>query len=234
MLLTAQQLEKCMQVTGQKIIQEEGHYWLEKNEKRYLLMPWRHNKRLNNMRQCVMDGSVRGISAMKSECVVQKCFPLFSLAAREIDVCQWLLDDQVQEVFALTDQERVFHLIGRLKSGRRITIDISNTLHENVRETERHEVIASHGNLCDLPVGMQLATEDIYAFRSDSEYPQTFSEVILEKEFYTREEAAIIRDIRGLMANEAALAERENHMDDLKKIVAAAVKSAQTLKRVEV
>ena len=234
MLLNQQQLETCKRATGQIIYEKEGHYWLEKDGKNYLLMPWRHNKRLNNMRQCVLDGSVHGISAMKSECVMQNCYPIFSLAAREIDVCEWLLQDQVEEVFALTDSQRVFHLIGRMKSGRRITVDISNALHENVRETERHEVIASHGSLCDLPVGMQLATEDIYAFRTDSEYPQTFSEVMLEKEFYTREEAAVIRDVRALMADEKMLAEREGRMDELMKIVYAAQQSAQKLERVGV
>ena len=234
MLLTAQQLQTCMQATGQEITYSEGHYWLLKDGKRYLLMPWRTNKRLNNMRQVMTPDFAAGVSAMKSECVVQQCYPLFSLAAKEIDVCEWVLGDTVEEVFALTDNAHVFHLIGRMSRGARITIDISNTLHENVRETERHEVFARGGSLVDLPVGMQLATEDIYTFRSDSEYPETYSEVILGDTFYTREEAAIIRDVQQVLANPQVLAQRENRYDELMRIVGAAVRSSQNLRREEV
>lgn len=104
MLLTNEQLKTCMDATGQEIVYRDGHYWMKKDEKEYLLMPWRTNKRLNNMRLCISNGSISDISAMKSECVVQRCFPLFSLAAKEIDICEWMLGEQVQEVFALTDE----------------------------------------------------------------------------------------------------------------------------------
>ena len=234
MRLTEQQLQTCMQATGQQIVYEGGHYWLLKDGKRYLLMPWRTNKRLNNMRQVMTPDFAAGVSAMKAECVVQQCYPLLSLAAKEIDICEWVLGDTLEEVFALTDERHVFHLIGRMSRGARITIDISNTLHENVRETERHEVFARGGSLVDLPVGMQLATEDIYAFRSDSEYPETFSEVILGDTFYTREEAAIIRDIQHLLADEKALAQRETRLDELMRMVNAAICSSQNLTREEV
>lgn len=234
MLLTNEQLKTCMSATGQEIVYRDGHYWMKKDEKEYLLMPWRTNKRLNNMRLCISNGSISDISAMKSECVVQRCFPLFSLAAKEIDICEWMLGEQVQEVFALTDEAHVFHLIGRMKSGKRITVDISNNLHENVRETERHEVISSNGSLADFPVGMQIATEDIYAFTVDSEHPRTYSEVILGHEFYTREEAAIIRDVQFLLADENERAKRENRMNELLCIVNAAILSSKELKRKEV
>ncbi|MBR5289145.1 MAG: hypothetical protein IKU34_11255 [Clostridia bacterium] len=234
MLLTKEQLKTCTDVTGQEIVYRDGHYWMKRDAREYLLMPWRANKRLSNMRTCILDGSVRDISVMKSECVVQRCFPLSSLAAKELDICEWVLDDRIAEVFALTDETHVFHLIGRMKSGRRITIDISNNLHENVRETERHEVISSNGSLVDLPVGMQLATEDIYAFTADCEHPQVFSEVILGQEFYTREQAAIIRDVRSLLLNEKELETRESRMDELQRIVHAAFLSSKELKRKEI
>lgn len=234
MLLTAQQLETCMQATGQRIEYADGHYWLLLDEKRCLLMPWRTNKRLNNMRQVMTPVFAAGVSAMKSECVVQRCYPLEALAAREIDICEWVLGDKITEVFALTDEAQVFHLIGRMAGGARITIDITNALHESVRETERHEVFAKGGSLVDLPVGMQLATEDIYAFRSDSEYPETYSEVILDDTFYTREEAALIRDIRQALANPQELALRKTRYAELMRVVEAAVRSSKTLRREEV
>ena len=234
MLLTTQQLQTCTQVIGHEIRYDEGHYWLMMEEKRYLLMPWRTNKRLNNMRQVMTPAFAAGVSAMKSECVVQQCYPLASLAAREIDICEWVLGDKVESVFALTDESRVFHLIGRMSRGARITIDITNALHENVRETERHEVFAKGGSLVDLPVGMQLATEDIYAFRSDSEYPETFSEVILDDTFYTREEAAIIRDAQSVLSSRELLAQRATRLDELMQIVDAAFCSCRNLERKEV
>lgn len=234
MRLTTQQLQTCMQATGQDIAYSNGHYWLLKDDKRYLLTPWRTNKRLNNMRQVMTPAFAAGVSAMKSECVIQQGYPLLSLAAREIDVCEWVLGDKVAEVFALTDETHVFHLIGRMTSGARITIDITNALHDNVRETERHEVFAKGGSLVDLPVGMQLAAEDIYTFHSDSEYPETYSEVILDDAFYTREEAALIRDVQYVLADKQALAQRETRLEELMHVVDAAMRSSKTLRREEV
>ena len=234
MLLTAKQLAACIQATGQNIEYRDGHYWLLLHEKRYLLMPWRTNKRLSNMRQVMTPDFAAGVSAMKSECVVQQCFPLLSLAAREIDICEWVLGDKVREVFALTDESRAFHLIGRMARGARITIDITNTLNEGVRETARHEVFAKGGSLVDLPVGMQLATEDVYAFRTDSAIPKTHSEVILGDTFYTREEAALIRDVQQVLANPQELILRETRLDELMCVVKAAMRSSQTLRREEV
>ena len=234
MRLTTQQLQTCTQVIGHEVRYDDGHYWLMLDGKRHLLMPWRTNKRLNNMRQVMTPAFAAGVSAMKSECVVQQCYPLSALAAREIDICEWVLGDKIVSVFALTDESRVFHLIGRMSRGARITIDITNALHENVRETERHEVFAKGGSLVDLPVGMQLATEDIYAFRSDSEYPETYSEVILGDTFYTREEAAIIRDAESILRSRELLAQRETRLDELMQIVHAAFRSNRTLRREEV
>jgi len=234
MLLTTRQLETCMQATSQQIEYCDGHYWLILHEKRYLLMPWRTNKRLSNMRQVMTPTFAAGVSAMKSECVVQSCYPIEALAAKEIDICEWVLGDKVAEVFALTDEAQVFHLIGRMARGTRITIDITNALHGAVRETERHEVFAKGGSLVDLPVGMQLATEDIYAFRSDSEYPETYSEVILGDAFYSREEAALIRDVQHVLADKQALALRETRMPELMRAVQAAMRSSKTLRREEV
>ena len=234
MLLTAKQLETCMQATGQSIEYHDGHYWLLLSEKRFLLMPWRTNKRLNNMRQVMTPEFAAGVSAMKSECVVQRCYPLEALAAKEIDICEWVLGDKITEVFALTDEAQVFHLIGRMESGARITIDITNALHEGVRETERHEVFAKGGSLVDLPVGMQLATEDIYTFRMDSDIPETYSEVILGDTFYTREEAALIRDVQQVLSNQKELARRETRYAELMRVVKAAIRSNKMLRREEV
>ena len=234
MLLTARQLETCMQATGQQIEYSGGNYWLILHDRRCLLMPWRTNKRLSNMRQVMTPAFAAGVSAMKSECVMQNCYPIQALAAKEIDICEWVLGDKVTEVFALTDEAQVFHLIGRMEGGARITIDITNALHDAVRETERHEVFAKGGSLVDLPVGMQLATEDIYAFRSDSESPETYSEVILGDTFYSREEAALIRDVQHVLADEQELVQRETRMLELMRVVQAAMRSSKTLRCEEV
>lgn len=234
MLLSHQQLETCTKAIGHQVVYDQGHHWLILSKERHLLMPWRTNKRLNNMRQVMTPDFAAGVSAMKSECVMQRCYPIFALAAKEIDVCEWVLGDTVQDVFAQTDGAHVFHLIGRMARGSRITIDISNTLNETVRETERHEVFAKGGSLVDLPVGMQLASEDIYAFRSDAPYPDTYSEVILGDTFYTREEAAIIRDAQYLLSNPQALAKRRTRLDELMQVVHAACRSSKVLEREEV
>ena len=234
MLLSAQQLEACMQITGQRMEYCDGFYWLILDEKRFLLMPWRTNKRLNNMRQVMTPDFSAGVSAMKSECVMQACYPIKALAAKEIDICEWVLQDRIETVFALTDGEQVFSLIGRMSRGARITIDITNALNEATRETERHEVFAKGGSLVDLPVGMQWAAEDIYTFRTDSVHPTSHTEVILGDTFYTREQAALIRDVQQLLADRQALALRETRFSELENVIASALLSSRTLSLKEV
>ena len=162
------------------------------------------------MRGKIQDGTVKNAVAMKAECVVQRNNPIEAVVIREMDIAEWVLGDRFNAVFALTDNNRVMHLIGRMNSGARVTLDLTNGLNEQTRETERHEVIAADGDMCDLPVGMQFASEDIYAFNSEKKEPETFTGVIIEDEFYTREEAQILRDAMSVINNENEQIENEN------------------------
>ena len=137
-------------------------------------------------------------------------------------------------MFALTDERHVMHLIGRFASGARCTLDLSNGLNEGTRETERHEVLAPEGDLCDLPVGMQFASEDIYAFSSDDPVPGTYMEVMIGNEFYTREEAQILRDADVILADESEMKRRAVRLEELMAIVTLACQSSRDHVRMEV
>ena len=155
MLLDEKQLRRVSDKLGAEVVFEDGFYWISTADEKLPLFPWRQVMRLMNMRKCVADRSVYDISVMKSECVEQKCFSILALAMRECEICEWLLGDSIVSVFAQTDKERVMHMIARMKSGILCSIDITNGLNEGTRETNRHEIISSVGELCDLPVGMQ-------------------------------------------------------------------------------
>ena len=234
MLLTDNQLERLTKKTGFPISLHEGLYWIKLESKEYMLMPWRQITRLKNMRGKIQDGTVKNAVAMKAECVVQRCNPIETAAMREMDVAEWVLGEQFAAIFALTDNKRVMHLIGRMASGARFTLDLTNGLNEQTRETERHEVIAADGDLCDLPVGMQFASEDIYAFNSDEKEPAAFMEVIIEDEFYTREEAQILRDAMLVISDEKEREYRTRRYQELKKLAAIANYSSESRQRVEV
>ena len=186
------------------------------------------------MRKCVADRSVYDVSVMKSECVEQKCFSVLSLAMRECEICEWLLGDSIVSVFAQTDKERVMHMIARMKSGILCSVDITNGLNEGTRETNRHEIISSVGELCDLPVGMQYASEDTYVFNSDKAVPSSYTEVIIEDVLYTREEAQIIRDALTLLGDSRAREDRKAQFERIKNIAETALKSSDECKLREV
>lgn len=234
MLLTNAQQDRLSRKTGYPIDYHDGQYWITIGEKELFLMPWRQITRLKNMRGKIQDGTVSNAVAMKAECVVQRCHPIEAVTVREMDIAEWVLGDSFTSIFALTDNERVMHLIGRMKSNARVTLDLTNGLNEMTRETERHEVIAADGDLCDLPVGMQFASEDIYAFRSDAKEPETFMEVIIEDEFYTREEAQVLRDAMTVIASEEEQAYRVKRFEKLRKMVETAKYSSERRQRVEV
>ncbi len=234
MLLGKEQLRRVGDKVGAEVVFEDGFYWLSTAEWKLPLFPWRQIMRLMNMRKCVADRSVYDISVMKSECVEQKCFSVFALAMRECEICEWLLGDSIASVFAQTDKERVLHLIARMKSGILCSIDITNGLNEGTRETNRHEIISSVGELCDLPVGMQYAAEDTYVFNSDRAVPKSYTEVIIEDLLYTREEAQLIRDALTLMNDGKARDLRMKSFERMKNIVEAAIRSSDECVRLEV
>ncbi len=234
MLLTEKQIGRLSGRIGYPVLYDKGFYFLNKDGQRLLLMPWHENMRLKNMRQKVRGRVIGPVSAMKSECVDQRCYPIEAVTARELDVCEWVLGEKITSVFALTDECRVMHLIGRFASGARCTLDLSCGLNEGTRETERHEVLAPDGNLCDLPVGMQFASEDIYAFSSDDPVPGTYMEVMIGDEFYTREEAQILRDAGAVLADEDEMKRRAVRLEELTAIVALAFRSSRERARMEV
>ena len=226
MLLTEEQIKRINIKANADIRFENSWYWLFAKEGKIPLFPWRQNMRLRNMQKEVANGSIYDISVIKCECTEQKCFSVSALAMREFEICEWLLNDTVISVFAQTDNKNVFHVIGRMKSGVRCSIDITNGLNIGTRETNRHEIISSVGELCDLPVGMQYASEDTYVFRGDCAVPQFYTEVIIENELYTREEAQLIRDALTLVCDEGARAERIKRFAYLENVVKWAEKSS--------
>lgn len=234
MLLNQQQLTKVSDKVHATVTCEDGQYWLDDGSDRVALFPWRQNMRLNNMRKKVQDGTIHDISVIKSECTDQRCFPILKLAMREFDICEWLLDEKIGQLFAQTDNKHAFHLIGRFEGGARCSLDISNGLNEGTRETNRHEIISSVGNLTDLPVGMQYASEDIYAFRSDDPVPDTYMEVIIEDEFYTREEAQLIRDANSLKGNADEIQKRMRQYAHIRMLAEKALQSSEQVCPVEV
>ena len=234
MLLTDDQMKRLTQKTGFPVSRHDGLYWIGLEDGEYMLMPWREITRLKNMRGKLRDGTVRNPVAMKAECVVQRGNPIGALTMREMDVAEWVLGDRFTAMFALTDGKHVMHLIGRMESGARVTLDLTNGLNERTRETERHEVIASDGDLCDLPVGMQYASEDIYVFDSDEKDPAAFTEVIIGDEFYTREEAQIFRDALRVVGDEKERQYRTKRYEELKKLAETAKCSSGSLQLTEV
>lgn len=234
MILTNDQLGRLTEKAGYPIVRHDGQYWIIKDKQEYMLMPWRQITRLKNMRGKIQDGTVKNAVAMKAECVVQRNNPIEAVAIREMDIAEWVLGDRFNAVFALTDNNRVMHLIGRMNSGARVTLDLTNGLNEQTRETERHEVIAADGDMCDLPVGMQFASEDIYAFNSEKKGPETFTGVIIEDEFYTREEAQILRDAMSVINNENEQIYRIKRYQELKKLIEIANRSSESRQRMEV
>ena len=234
MLLAKEQLDRISQKLGAEVIFKDGFYWLTVDGKKVPLYPWRQIMRLMNMRKSVLDRSIYDISVMKSECVEQRCFSILSLTMRECEICQWLLGDAIASVFAQTDNKNVLHMIARMKSGVLFSLDLTNGLNEGTRETNRHEIISSVGELCDLPVGMQYAAEDTYVFNSDLATPTSYTEVIIEDVLYTREEAQLIRDALTLINDEKAIDERIKSFEGLEKIAEIALKSSDECRRLEV
>lgn len=190
-------------------------------------LPHRSERRFVELKNIAQNGTLSGISVFRIARIIEKGADLSEALYREIDLCQWILNDKIATVMAIRNGN-VINVIAKTKSDVVCTIEVSATLAEGVTPIDKHEIIAEHGIACDVVVDAQLKQDSIYVFGKDE---KKFTDVDFELYGLSIEEIAIVRA--------AFTAAQKNESDSLiaadsevNAIVAAINKSADTLERV--
>lgn len=192
------------------------------------LLPWRNERRFIEFKNLVNDGSLQGISVMRVCRIDNSNEDINRLIYRELDLCEWILGSRVESIFAISNGDRAYNMIAKLKSGIVCTIEVATTLSEDAKVIDKHEIIAQHGVACDRVVDTQVAQQSIYVFKDTNEIA-TYQDVDFELYDYSIQEVAIIRQAFDVLRKEELrknLVESAKHLNDL---VTLAQKSSKNL-----
>ncbi len=204
-----------------------------KDEKEIPLLPWRRERRFIELKNLVNDGTLEGISTMRT-CRIDKVNKsLNDLIYCELDLCEWILDSKVQSIFTVKNGDRVANIVVKLQSGVVCTIELATTLSNDVNVIDKHEIIAQRGVASDRVVDTQIPQQSIYVF-TNKEKPLTYIDVDFELYNYNVEDVAIIRQSFDIMQDKSLADKLTMSAKHLKNMVKISEKSADLLSNMQV
>ncbi len=196
--------------------------------KTFPLLPWRFERRFEELKKLVESKTVEGISVFRIISVGHKGESLDALLARELDICRFVLSDEIAELFAIAEGSAL-NVSAKLKSGALCTLELAATLPEAEQPISKHEIITARGIASDMNVDTQAMQSSIYVYGKKTE---SFTDVDFELFGLTIREVATVRAAFAAARDSElrALFEQETvRLDNLTKL---ANRSATTLENI--
>ena len=191
------------------------------------LLSHRSERRFIELKNMAQNGTLSGISVMRTARIINKNADINEALYRELDLCQWILNDEICRVTTMSNGN-ILNIIATTKNGIVCTIEISATLNDGIKPIDKHEIIAQHGIACDVVVDAQLKQDSIYVY-ADTE--QKYTDVDFELYGLSIEEIAIVRAAFSL-AQSKSCEENLNTNKILTSLVNAVNSSAEKCERV--
>ena len=113
------------------------------------LLPWRYERRFEELKKLVDSKTVDGISVFRIISIGRKTDCLRALLTREIDIARFVLGTEVSEVFAIGNGAAL-NVSLKMANGVICTIELATTLPEDEERISKHEVITARGIACDM------------------------------------------------------------------------------------
>jgi|LSQX01.3.fsa_nt_gb hypothetical protein len=195
------------------------------------LLPWRNERRFIELKNLANDGTLCGISAMRTCRIEKESMDIDSIIYREFDLCEWLLGSDISSIYAVSNKKKATNIIVQLKSGVMCTIEVATTLSKDTDIIDKHEIIAKRGVACDRVVDTQMPQKSIYVF-TDKKDPDTYIDVDFELYGYDIEEIAIIRQAFELIGNDELaknFIQREKHLNQLVRLSQTSVDTSSNI-----
>ena len=195
------------------------------NGEEFPVFPHRFERRFIELQKLVCDGTLFGVSVMRTARIVENGSNIFNELYRELDICQYVLKRKIKTITAVQN-DNVINVIAVTEDKIVCTIEISATLPSGEMPIDKHEVISQRGIACDIVVDAQLRQDSIYVFSNEN---KKYTDVDFEIFGLSVEETAIVRAAFAA-AQEDFSAAREN-AKNLRRLVELAEKSAETKER---
>ena len=190
------------------------------------LFAHRYERRIIELKNLVLGGTLFGISVMRTARIVQKGKDVFDELYRELDICQYVLGRKIKTITVIQN-DNVLNTIAVTDDKIVCTIEISATLSENEVSKDKHEIISQRGIACDIVVDAQLKQDSIYVFSDEN---KKYTDVDFEIFGLSIEDTAVVRAAFAL-SSAKDLMSLKNNAENLSELIKLAKKSAQTNER---
>lgn len=228
---------KLCEKTVHRIWNKEAPVWsfeedaVRIGDDRVPLMFWRFDRRLTEMRGLVGQ-SVCQLCAYKSVRVDHAGEDFDAILLREIDVCQWLLGQDIVSVYAISSGDKALLALAETASGIVCAIDLAATLSPESKVITRHEITGVEGLITDRAINEQIPIDALYLFQKDRKHPETFTDMDYSMLGLNPEEIQVVDFVIDLLADPTQYGELQSRYERLKKLVGVVRKSIETGEKV--
>ena len=193
------------------------------------LLSWRHERRFIELRNLIEEGAVREISVMRSLCIAPKGTPIDGLFLRELDLCEWILNERIYEIFAVENAGMARNAILKTESGIICSLELAATLAEGTQIHDKHEIISRGGVATDRVVDTQIPQSSIYVMKENAE-TEEYLDVDAELFGLSPEECAAVRQCFDMAKNGYVLTEEVKRLKRLTELSSESVQSGKNIR----
>lgn len=190
------------------------------------LFAHRYERRIIELEKLANDGTLFGISVMRTARIVERGSDVFDELYRELDICQYVLRRKIKTITVMQN-ERVLNTIAVTDDGIVCTIEVSATLTKGEPPKDKHEIISQRGIACDIVVDAQLKQDSIYVFGNEN---KKYTDVDFEIFGLLIDDTAVVRAAFALAQSED-YSDIKNDAENLERLIRLAQKSAKTNER---
>ena len=183
-LLDKYQVDKAGKITGNGC--------LESGNKVIKLIPWRVERRFNELKTLIDNKTLEDVSTFRfAHLSPAKDKSLDDLIYQQLDLCEWLGGSPVKRLFAVFCGEKAVNIIVKLKNDLSCSVECSVMLPDGAAVIDRHEIIARRGVASDLVVDTQVPQSSIYTYTAENE--KRFTDVDAEIFGLSQEDVNMVR-----------------------------------------
>lgn len=196
------------------------------NSEELPLFAHRYERRIIELEKLANDGTLFGISVMRTARIVERGSDIFDELYRELDICQYVLRRKIKTITVMQN-ESVLNTIAVTDDGVVCTIEVSATLTKGEPSKDKHEIISQRGIACDIVVDAQLKQDSIYVFGNEN---KKYTDVDFEIFGLLIDDTAVVRAAFALAQSED-YSDIKNDAENLERLIRLAQKSAKTNER---
>lgn len=186
----------------------------------------RYERRIIELEKLANDGTLFGISVMRTARIVERGSDVFDELYRELDICQYVLRRKIKTITVMQN-ESVLNTIAVTDDGIVCTIEVSATLTKGEPPKDKHEIISQRGIACDIVVDAQLKQDSIYVFGNEN---KKYTDVDFEIFGLSIGDTAVVRAAFAL-AQSDDYSDIKNDAENLERLIGLAQTSAKTNER---